>query len=141
MAKSGAVVFRASFKSQADYNRILRVQPRTLAFAAAKRIAPQITGMAQESYDNGQTVYGDARLEGVKGPLSLYDTGDTRSKMRFVATGSIVSCFLGTTYAKYLIGKYRILPIGDRTKIPVAWDRAVRRIIDEEVKRYFGKAA
>jgi hypothetical protein len=61
--------------------------------------------------------------------LTLNRTGDTRRDLRFVVNGTIIRCALGPKYAKYLIGKYKILPIGDRTSMPVAWVRAMNELV------------
>lgn len=62
-------------------------------------------------------------------PLDLYETGKTRETLKFVVDGTIVRCRLGPRYAKYLIGKYKILPIGDRTAMPTAWRFALGELV------------
>jgi hypothetical protein len=95
----------------------------------AQRAAPELTSRAQADYDGGRTVYGEPRPRGEYGPLTLVRTGATRRYLRFAAAGSIMRVALGTPYAKYLVGKYKILPIGDRTAMPVAWARAIDGIV------------
>ncbi len=67
--------------------------------------------------------------------LTLVDTGDTRRTMHFEARGRLVRCRLGPRYAKYLIGKYKILPIGDRTSMPAAWTRALDELVQTVQER------
>jgi hypothetical protein len=111
----------------------LRTLPKVVAQDIATRAAPPITSEATNAYTSGQTVYGDARPAGVDGrALSLKRTGDTLSTVRFVAVGTIVRCVLGTPYAKYLIGKYRILPNG---ALPAAWSELLGQISREGIAR------
>lgn len=108
--------------------------PTSVAHRVASASAPQMTARTRQSYAAGQTVFGDARPAGVDGgQLDLYETGKVSRQLRFVATGTIIRCVLGTPYAKYLIGKYRILPI--RT-MPDSWVRDLEEIVARE-----GKAA
>jgi len=99
----------------------LRAMPLSVSNDVAMRAAPELTRRAKVAFLGGVNVYGDERPGGV----SLMRTGTTFRTLRFVQSGTIVRCALGTEYAKYLIGKYKILPIGDRTGIPVAWVRAL----------------
>ena len=76
-------------------------------------------------------MYGDARPKGVDGrPLTLVRTGRTRSMVRFSATGTIVRAVLAVPYAKYLIGKYEILPNG---RLPSTWRKTITRVVGESV--------
>ncbi len=104
--------------------------PITVAEEVAKQVAPTLTNMARASFTAGQTVYGDVRPKGVDGGfLTLKLSGTTATSIQFVAKGTIVRCVLAEDYMKYLIGKYRILPNGDRTAMPVAWYRAIGLIV------------
>ena len=111
----------------APLKKMLRDLPITLAAEIAAAVAPGITTFAQAAYDSGVTVYGDPRpTSNVDGsPLELKLSGSTRGQMRFVSTGRIVRCVLGPPYAKYLIGKYGILPNGNA---PTVWNDAIRKI-------------
>jgi hypothetical protein len=113
MGLKGDVGKLRTFKQQ------LREFPITLAAEVSKAAAPAMTDLTTSAYDGGRTVYGDTRPKGVDGQaLDLEATGATRAQMRFVAVGTIVRCVLGPKYAKYLIGKYSILPNG---AMPAAW--------------------
>ncbi len=112
-----------------SFKAALRDMPRTLAADVAKRAAPAMTDLTQASFDSGQTVYGDARPRGAEGqPLTLRKTGATEAQMRFVSVGTIVRCVLGPKYARYLIGKYSILPNG---AMPVKWAERLRTLVAE----------
>ncbi len=114
-----------------DLKAELRRLPTTIAAGVAREGAPAITGLAAGAYDTGRTAYDDPRPLGVDGQaLSLQRTGLTRGTMRFVSVGTILRCVLGPKYARYLIGKYGILP-GGKSSIPVRW----RRSLDEILQR------
>jgi hypothetical protein len=106
----------------ADFKRQLREFPLSLAHDIAQRAAPAITDQATSAFDSGNTVYGEDRPKNVYGhPLTLIGkTGNTRRSVKFVSNGTIVRCVLGTKYAKYLIGKYGILPNG---ALPASWSK------------------
>jgi hypothetical protein len=111
--------------------------PVTLSHAVAARVAPNLTEQAQDSYDSGRTVYGAARPKGVKGnDLDLVETGAVRSQLKFNALGTKVTVSIGPNYARFLIGKYGILPSGDRAAIPAPWVAAIDRIVKEEAAKY-----
>ena len=118
----------------ADVKKALRVQPKTVAHSIASRVAPDLTRMAQTSYDAGQTAYGRPRPTGAGGKaLGLVDSGLTRSEMRFDAIGTVMRCVLGTPWARYLIGKYAVLPNGGAS-IPIQWMRQIRAVTDEQLR-------
>lgn len=112
--------------------------PVSLSHAVAARVAPELTTQAQASYDSGRTVYGAPRpVSLVDGrPLTLVETGAVRRDMKFNASGTRVTVTIGPSYARYLIGKYGILPSGDRADIPAPWVAAIDRIVREEGAKY-----
>jgi hypothetical protein len=91
-----------------------------------------MTSLAETAFNSGRTVYDAPRPVGVDGrPLKLRRTGDTEKTLRFKADGRIVRCVLGTRYAKYLIGKYAVLPMG---RMPARWQaRLVDLVADAKV--------
>lgn len=111
-----------------DIKRALQALPLSVAHSVAKRAAPALSDLTIEAFDSGRNVYGDSRPRGKRGPLTLVKTGETRRTLQFVANGTIVRCVLGTKYAKYLIGKYGVLPNG---ALPVDWVRALGAIVKE----------
>jgi hypothetical protein len=109
----------------------LRALPRTLAADVARRAAPELTNMAQGSFDSGESVYGDARPAGADGgALTLRRTGAAESVIRFVAIGTIVRTPVFPRYFKYLIAKYGVLP-GGNAAIPTAWTERLNGIVKE----------
>lgn len=124
-------VHKAGIDSIRDLQARIRKFPTTVAHDVAQRSAPVITGLTQAAFGGGRTVYGDARPEGVNGNrLSLERTGAVKRQLGFRATGTQVRCVLGPKYARYLIGKYAILPIH---ALPADWSRRLREITSEVV--------
>lgn len=112
-----------------DLKKALRALPISVASEAAAKAAPAISALAQGAFDSGQTVYGDARPRGVGGAdLSLHKTGKARASTYFKSVGTVVRCVLGTPYYKYLIGRYRVLPMGS---LPVAWSRKLSEVVGQ----------
>lgn len=99
--------------------------PITLSHAVASETAPKLTGLTQDAHDEQRSVYGEAYPPGV----TLDRTGTTKRTLRFTSSGTIVSCHLGTSYAKYLI-RYGLLP-NSKAAMPVEWTRAIQRILYE----------
>lgn len=127
---SGATGLKGDLSTLKGLNAKIRQMPLSIAHEVAQRSAPVLTGEAQNAYATGRTVYGDARPLGVHGnELTLVRTGLTLSTLRFAATGTIVRCVLGPKYARFLIGKYGILPNGNAA-IPARWTALLRGIVD-----------
>lgn len=125
------VSLRGDPKKFAELRRMLRTIPAVTAQRVAARVAPALSGLAGAAYDAGRTVYGDPRPESVTGaPLDLVETGATRPRVKFEATGTQVRAVLGTRYARFLIGKYRILPMG---QLPVEWSRQIGDAVRAEI--------
>jgi hypothetical protein len=104
----------------------IRSLPISVSHDVAQKVAPELTRLAGDSFDARRNVYGDAWPKSV----SLVRTGTTRRMLGFDASGTVVRSRLGAPYMKFLIGKYKILPIGDRTAMPTSWAAAVRKVVD-----------
>lgn len=102
--------------------------PVRIRQAVATEAAEALNAEVREDYARGLTVYDEPRPAGVKGQkLSLVKSGTTKRETGFAAKGTIVRAELATRYAKYLIGKYRILP----QKLPPAWQKKLEQIVRE----------
>ncbi len=112
-------MMRGNPASLREFGKRLRALPIKTAQAVATRVAPTLSDATRAAYSSSADVYGAARVPSVSGaPLTLVRSGATQASLRFVSIGTQVRCSLGTPYAKYLIGKYRILPNGP---LPTAW--------------------
>jgi hypothetical protein len=121
--------------------KALRKLPITASARIAARAAPEMSQLAGGAYDTGVTVYNAARPRGTDGSaLSLEQTGATRRAVEFRATGRDIRTAPLPRYARYLIGKYDILPNGP---LPAAWRERMTRIaaqvLYEDIHLGFGK--
>lgn len=106
----------------------IRTLPVSVAHSVAQRAAPALTALTVQAFDGDRNVYGDARPQSkVDGrPLTLEQTGATRRTLKFVANGTIVRCVLGTRYAKFLVGRFKILPNG---ALPTQWSDRLAELV------------
>jgi hypothetical protein len=115
-----------ALRSINSLKRALRSLPVTSVAHIASRAAPAMSGLAQDSHASGKTAYDRPRPLGVDGEkLDLVRTGATRSALEFIATGRDIRTTTLPRYAKYLIGKYDLLPNGP---LPVLWRERLREI-------------
>lgn len=120
-----------------DLKAKLRTLPTSVAIDVASKASGYLTRVTQAAYDSARNVYGEARPTGVAGkPLTLKDTLAVRKSVEFVRYGTVVKCKLPTRYARFLIGKYGILPNGF---MPASWSAELKRLavtsIGEELTR------
>ena len=123
-------MLKGNLSSLRELKANLRALPVSIAHSVAQRAAPVLTALTVQAFDGDQNVYGDARPPSkVDGrALTLERTGATRRTLRFVANGTIMRCVLGTRYARYLIGKYGILPNG---ALPARWSQRLGQLVAE----------
>lgn len=120
---------KGNLSSIKGMQQTIRALPVTVAADVSRRAAPALTTLTGNAFSSNQTVYGDSRPAGVDGEaLSLVKSGATRDALRFVAVGTIVRCVLPTKWARYLIGKYGILPNG---ALPVTWSQRLKQVVAE----------
>lgn len=119
----------AGLRSIRALQNSLRRMPITAAASIAQRYAPEASRLARDAFDGGSTAYGSARPRAVSGgALTLRRTGATRAALAFIATGRQVRLTKLPRYARYLIGKYDILPNGP---LPQAWRDRITAIAAE----------
>lgn len=105
----------------------------------ASKMAPLLTNLMQASFDSGQTIFDESRPVGERGNrLSLVDTGAVRSSLRWVQAGRIVRVALGQRYAKYLIGKYKIMPSGNQ-ELPFRWQNEMLDTANDAIAEWMGQ--
>lgn len=113
----------------AKLQQVLRDTPREIGEDVAKRGAPALTAELQGTYDAKQNVYGGANPNGADGQqLTLRKTGATDAVLQFSAAGATLRTAPFTRYTKFLIGKYRLLPIG-RSPIPERWRARLQDLV------------
>lgn len=120
---------RGDFSNFRKLKASLRAMPVTIAHDVARRAAPDMTTLTQQAFNSSTTVYDRPRPLGVDGqPLKLRRTGTVEGQLRFVALGTQTRAVLGPRYARYLIGKYDILPNGP---IPAKWRERLAELVSD----------
>lgn len=127
----------AGLRSIRSLKKALQRLPITATARIAARVAPTMSDLAQGAHASGQTVYGRPRPKGVDGDsLSLERTGATQRALHFIATGRDIRTTTLPKYARFLIGKYDLLPNGP---LPATWRERMRdiaaRVLYDELHR------
>jgi hypothetical protein len=126
-----------ALRSINSLKKALRNLPITATARIAARAAPAMSTLAQDAHASGKTVYDRPRPLGVDGDeISLERTGATRRALNFIATGRDIRTAALPRYAKYLIGKYDLLPNGP---LPASWRERLQeiaaRVLYDEIQR------
>lgn len=109
--------------------RTLKTLPTVLAIDVAARAGPALTDLTRDANSSRRNVYGDAYPTGADGQqLTLHRTGAVAGSLAFRVAGTTVRAVLNESYAKYLIGKYNILPNG---AMPAAWRSKLDALVKE----------
>jgi hypothetical protein len=111
--------------------QVFRQLPAKLAEDTAKRGAPKITADLQGNFDGGQSAYGKPFTGKAGNALTLKKSGATNAALRFTYAGTVMRTPALPGYARYLIGRYGILPSG-RQALPPAW----RALLAETARSY-----
>jgi len=125
-------------QSLKDFSAKLLALPRVVAIKVAEAAAPALTDAARATFDAGQDAYGDTwaiREDGTR--ATLKKSGALASKIQYVATGTRLRVALGTSYAKYVLGKRPALP-RQGAALPVAYVDALRRTAAEVIRAELG---
>lgn len=120
---------RGDFSSIKALKANLRALPLSVAHDVSQRAAPAMSDLTQAAFASKRNVYGEARpVSKVDGkPLELHRTGAVQGALKFVANGTVLRCVLGPKYARFLIGKYGILPNG---ALPTSWSRRLGELAE-----------
>jgi hypothetical protein len=111
--------------------QMFRALPGKLAEDVARRGAPKLTEDLQGNFDSGASAYGKPFAGKDGKALTLKKTGKTEEALRFTYEGTVMRTPALPKYARYLIGKYGILPSG-RQALPPAW----RALLAETARTY-----
>lgn len=108
MARAGLI---GSTDSLRAFAARLRTLPRVVAQEVAKEAAPKLTAIALQTFDAGEDAYGvpwTPREDGKR--ASLKKSGTLRSKIQYVAIGTMLRVALGVSYAKFQVGRRPVFP-------------------------------
>lgn len=119
----------------------MKALPVRVSQAVAARVAPELTSRARASFAAQENPYGDTWAPGVDGnAVTLRKSGTLFSGVRFTAIGTRVRAVLGAPYAKYQVGKRKVLPSGG-SKMPSDWSAAIEDIVQQEVSKDLERSA
>jgi hypothetical protein len=129
------MAFRGSTRNLREYEKRLR---KVASVATGERIAElgaqALTAELQRDFAAGNDAYGGARPDGFHGPVTLVRKGTLRSFLKFAATGRRIRVVLSVPYAKFMIGRFNVLPRGG-SAIPFRWaeklDAIAKRVLGE----------
>lgn len=113
----------------------IRELPLRIRSAVAKDAEGILNREMRGAFDAGRTVYDTPRpLSVAKGregsKLTLKKTGRTYAQLYFVTIGTILRAQLPTKYAKYLIGRYQIMP----QSLPAKWRVELEQLVQDYVR-------
>lgn len=119
---------RGNLSSLRKLRQAIADLPPRMRRAVATEAAEALDVEIKNDFAAGRTVYDTPRPLGVNGnPLSLVKTGRAKRGLGVTAFETIVRAELPTRYAKYLVGKYRVMP----QTLPVTWQLLLQRIVGE----------
>lgn len=125
------MALKGDVRSLQALKRNLKALPITVSARIAGQAAPAISALAIGGFDSDRTVYDRPRPRGVDGDeLSLKRTGATHDALHFIATGRDIRTARLPRYAKYLIGKYDVLPNGP---LPARWRERLNTIASDVI--------
>jgi hypothetical protein len=108
----------------------LRELPVRAAQEIASKAAPELSKLADDAFASGKDAYGNPWVPGADGnAVTLEQSGRLRRALGFTSVGTILRSVLGVPYAKYIIGRWPILP---RPKtLPASYSEALARVTGE----------
>lgn len=128
-------------KSLAEFSADLRRLPRVVAQQVAKEAAPELTKLAAKTFEASEDPYGVPwKPSDVTGAaVTLRRTGNLFRFIKYVAIGTKLRIALGTSYAKYQIGRRHVFPT-QHGHLPEEYVRALKRTAVAVCKReLFGR--
>jgi hypothetical protein len=115
----------------------LRQLPRVLAQQVAAASAPELSVLAQQSFDSSSSPDGVPWAPGKEGQkITLHETGRLEATLRYVAIGTRLRVALSVPYAKFQIGKRPIFPRAGT--LPPAYRAALTARVNEAARSLIG---
>ncbi len=130
---------KGNVASLQNFSKKIGELSKVVAIKIAAASADALTEVARASFDAGQDPYGNAWEPGDKGErVTLKKSGGTERGLYYVAIGTKLRARFAVAYAKYQVGRRRVLPTqGDVLPQPYidALSKAAARVIREELGR------
>jgi hypothetical protein len=117
----------------------LRRLPAVVAIKVAAAAAPALTEAARVTFDASEDAYGGSwvlREDGNR--ATLKKSGTLSSRLRYVAVGTRLRVALGTSYAKYVLGRRPALP-RPGAPLPASYIDVLKRAVETVCKAELGR--
>lgn len=129
---SGVRNIQKGITSLARLRAAIRDLPLRIRESVAKDAAGYLDIEVRADFGAGRTVYDTPRplavgKKTIGQRLTLVKSKKTRDNLGVTQVGTIVRAALGTPYAKYLVGKYQILP----QTLPASWQEYLNKLVRE----------
>lgn len=125
---SGVANMPALITTMNKLKAAIKTMPQRMRTAVARDAAGYLDIEVRRQFNAGATVFDTPRPLGVDGQtLALVKTGSVQKSLGFNAKDARISAVLSQRYARFLVGKYRILP----QKLPAAWAEYLTKLVQE----------
>lgn len=126
-------------KSLSQFAKDLRRLPTVVAQMVAAEAAPAITALAEKSFAESETPYGQKWPAGKKGQVvTLVKSGALKTHIRYVAIGTKLRVALGVRYARYQVGRRPVYPRAFGN-LPDDYIQVLERVAVRIVRRELGR--
>jgi hypothetical protein len=113
------------------FSQGLRELPRLVANRAATLAADRFTAVAMSTFERSENAYGRSWILSSKGErVTLRDSGSLARTIRYKAIGTRIRVELGTSYAKYQVGRRPTFPT-QTSALPPAYADALKASLAE----------
>ena len=117
----------------------LRALPTVVAIKVAAAAAPALTDAARATFDASEDAYGGAWIVREDGKrATLRKSGALAGKLHYVAVGTRLRVALGTSYARFVLGRRPALPKPGEP-LPASYVAALKSAVDTVCKAELGR--
>lgn len=129
VAKDAAEILTDELRADFKAGRTVYDTPRPLSVDGQPLSLVSGRGARHRYRHQHASTVGEVKaLEAKREQLDAYrGRGHVKDSLAFVQIGTIIRAQLGQPYAKYLVGKYKILP----QRLPVSWQAKLETIVRE----------
>jgi hypothetical protein len=125
---------KGKISSLTNFSKRLREIPRVLAPRVSEAVAPRLTEQGRETFNAGQDPWGTPWEPSVDGQaVTLRKSGALLDSLRYIAIGTLLRVSGLTAYAKYQIGRRRVLP-AQGAPLPPDYAKALNETASEKFR-------
>ena len=140
MGNGDAALSNAStLANMRDFAKRMRALPATVAIKVAAAAAPVLTELVQATFAASETPYGLGWTTGDDGQVvTLHKSGRLAQSVAYVAIGTRLRMKLGTSYAKYQVGRRPIAP-RQGAPLPASYAAALAKAASDVIRTELGR--